>query len=64
MFNAALTYRTGPLEVAVFANNIFQQNYFESYIEKTTLQLAGLPASDLGIAGDRRRIGARIGVKF
>src|SRR3546814_20079170 len=40
-----------------FANNIFDKDYFESYIEKTTLQLAGLPASDLGITGDRQRYG-------
>jgi len=31
---------------------------------KTTLQLAGLPASDLGIVGDRRRIGARVRFQF
>lgn len=64
LVNASITYRTGPLELSVFANNIFQTDYFDSYIEKTTLQLAGLPASDLGIVGDRRRVGARIRFQF
>ena len=64
LVNASIAYRHGPVEVAVFANNLLQADYFESYIEKTTLQLAGLPASDLGIVGDRRRIGARLNFKF
>ncbi len=64
LVNAAITYRSGPLELAVFANNLLQKEYFDAYIEKTTLQLAGLPASDLGIIGDRRRIGARLGFRF
>ena len=62
--NASIAYRTGPVEVALFANNIFNTKYFESYIEKTTLALAGLPASDLGITGDRRRYGVRASLKF
>lgn len=64
LVNTSITYRTGPLELSVFANNIFQTDYFDSYIEKTTLQLAGLPASDLGIVGDRRRVGARVRFQF
>jgi iron complex outermembrane receptor protein len=64
LVNTAITYRTGPIELAVFANNLLQKDYFDAYIEKTTLQLAGLPASDLGIIGDRRRIGVRLGFRF
>ncbi|USU11472.1 TonB-dependent receptor [Sphingomonadaceae bacterium OTU29THOMA1] len=64
LVNTAITYRSGPLELAIFANNLLQKDYFDAYIEKTTLQLAGLPASDLGIIGDRRRIGARLGFRF
>jgi iron complex outermembrane receptor protein len=62
--NASIAYRTGPVEIALFANNLFNTEYFESYIEKTTLLLAGLPASDLGITGDRRRYGVRASLKF
>lgn len=64
LVNAQLAYRTGPIELSVFANNLLQAEYFDSYIERTTLQLAGLPASDLGIVGDRRRIGARVRFDF
>jgi iron complex outermembrane receptor protein len=64
LFNAAISYRHGPFEVSLFANNIFSEEYFESYIEKTTLQLAGLPASDLGIIGDRARYGIRARFQF
>ncbi|HEV2568769.1 TonB-dependent receptor [Sphingomonas sp.] len=64
LVNAAATYRHGPFELGVFANNLFNKDYFESYIEKTTLQLAGLPASDLGIIGDRRRYGVRASFRF
>ena len=64
LVGGSVTFRTGPFEIAGFVSNLFDKDYFESYIEKTTLQLAGLPASDLGITGDRRRYGVRVGVKF
>jgi iron complex outermembrane receptor protein len=64
LVNASITYKTGPFEFALFGNNLFNKNYFESYIEKTTLQLANLPASDLGIIGDRRRYGIRASFKY
>jgi iron complex outermembrane recepter protein len=64
LVNGSITWHTGPFDVAVFANNLLNKKYFESYIEKTTLQLAGLPASDLGIIGDLRRYGVRVGFKF
>src|SRR3546814_13259647 len=62
--NASIAYRTGPVEVALFATNLFNTEYFESYIEQTTLALAGLPPPDLGITDDRRRSGCRASLKF
>ncbi len=62
--NASIAYKVGPVEISAFANNLFDVRYFDSYIEKTTLQLAGLPASDLGLIGDHRRIGARVRLAF
>ncbi|SFS09911.1 TonB-dependent receptor [Sphingomonas jatrophae] len=67
--NSSIVYRTGPLELSAFVNNIFKKKYFESYIEKTTLQLAGInfpgaPATDLGIIGDLRRYGVRAALRF
>ena len=64
LVNAQVTYAHGPLEFSLFANNAFNEDYFESYIERTTLALAGLPASDLGIVGDRGRYGARVRFAF
>ena len=45
-------------------NNLFNTKYYESYIERTTLVLAGLPNSDVGIMGDKRRYGVRTRVRF
>ena len=64
LVGGSITWRTGPFEISGFVRNLFDKDYFESYIEKTTLQLAGLPASDLGLAGDRRRYGLRLGVRY
>lgn len=64
LVNASVGYRNGPFELTAFVNNAFQSNYFDSYIEKTTLILAGIPASDLAIIGDRRRYGVRARVRF
>ncbi|ATE64539.1 TonB-dependent receptor [Rhizorhabdus dicambivorans] len=64
LVNGSIAYRHGPVELALFGTNLFNKKYFESYIEKTTLQLAGLPASDLGIIGDRRRYGVRASFAF
>ncbi|KRB86449.1 hypothetical protein ASE00_07040 [Sphingomonas sp. Root710] len=64
LVNGSIGWKHGPFELAAFVNNLFNKDYFESYIEKTTLQLAGLPASDLGIIGDRRRYGVRASFAF
>jgi iron complex outermembrane receptor protein len=64
LVNGSITYKTGPFELAIFGNNLLNKKYFDAYIEKTTLQLAGLPASDLGIIGDRRRYGIRASFKY
>ncbi|UUR08117.1 TonB-dependent receptor [Sphingomonas glaciei] len=66
LVNGAITYRIGGIEVAGFVNNLFNQDYFDSYIEQTTLALAVpfLPPSDLGIIGDRRRYGVRARFRF
>jgi len=63
--NGSITFATaGGMELSVFGNDLFNKHYFDAYIEKTTLQLAGLPASDLGIIGDLRRYGVRASFKF
>ncbi|QNN65281.1 TonB-dependent receptor [Sphingomonas rhizophila] len=62
--NTSLTYKIGDVEITGFVNNVFNTKYFESYIERTTLILAGLPNSDVGIIGDKRRYGIRTRVRF
>ncbi|MET0137729.1 MAG: TonB-dependent receptor, partial [Sphingobium sp.] len=64
LVDASITYRRGIAEFSLFANNLFNERYFDSYIEKTTLQLANIPPSDVGIVGDRRRIGVRTSLIF
>jgi iron complex outermembrane recepter protein len=64
LINGAITYRTGGLEISAFVNNLFDKRYWESYIERTTLVLAGLPNSDVGIIGDKRRYGVRTSFRF
>lgn len=64
LLNGAVTYSIGAIEVSAFVNNLFNKKYFESYIERTTLILAGLPNSDVGIIGDKRRYGIRTRFKF
>ena len=62
LINASLTYRMPHLELALFGTNLFDRQYFESYIDSSALIRAGLPAalaSDLGLMGDRRRVGIR-----
>ena len=56
LVNASVIYRIDDFEVGPFVNNLFNQNYLESYIEKTTLILAGLPATATSVSsGDKRR---------
>ncbi|RVQ69714.1 TonB-dependent receptor [Croceicoccus ponticola] len=64
LVGGSATYRTGPVQISAFVSNLFKEEYWESFIERTTLQLAGLPASDLGIMGDSRRVGVRAALNF
>lgn len=65
LINGSITYRVNRIEVSAFVDNLFNKKYFESYIEKTTLALAGLPiVSDIGIVGDLRRVGVRARLRF
>ena len=54
------------VELAVFATNLFNEKYTESYIDRSALVRAGLAAiaSDLAIPGDRRRIGVRASYRY
>ena len=63
--NASITWRRNGLEAAVFVNNAFDTEYYESYIDSSVLSVAGLPAlGSLGLIGDGRRVGVRLGYSF
>jgi len=63
--NASITYRVNNIELAVFSNNLFDEEYYESYIDSSVLTAAGVPAlGNLGQIGDGRRIGVRLGYSF
>jgi iron complex outermembrane receptor protein len=67
LINGSIVYHRGALEMAVFATNLFDTKYFESYIDGSALAAAGLPpplVSDLGLEGDRRRVGLRATWRF
>lgn len=63
--NASIAYRWDGFEVAVFSNNLFDEEYYESFIDSSVLSVAGLPAlGSLGLIGDGRRVGVRFGYSF
>jgi len=63
--NATISYRIDGIEFAIFSNNLFDEDYYDSYIDSSTLTAAGLPAlGSLGQIGDGRRVGVRVGYSF
>ena len=67
LVNASVAWQAGPLEVAAFATNLFNEKYIETYLDASLLRRAGLPAplvSNLAIQSPRRRIGIRGTVRF
>jgi iron complex outermembrane recepter protein len=67
LINGSIAYRRGAWEAALFATNLFDKKYFESYLDSSALAAAGLPrplVSDLGLEGDRRRVGIRGSWRF
>lgn len=71
LLNASLTYRAANWEFALYGSNLTDEDYFQTYIDKSLLQdalgpIALIPgvANNLGIVGDGRRVGARLGFYF
>lgn len=63
--NASITWTYDRYQLAVFANNLFDEEYYDSYIDSSVLTVAGLPAlGSLGLMGDGRRVGVRGRVRF
>jgi iron complex outermembrane receptor protein len=66
LVNAAITYRFQSVDVSLFAANLLDDEYLESYIDKSLLQSAGLGqlSHNVGLQGERRRVGMRATWKF
>jgi iron complex outermembrane receptor protein len=68
LVNASITYRFPSVEIALFATNITDEKYLESYIDHTLLESIGIfpPPfiQNLGIQGERRRVGLRATWRF
>lgn len=66
LVNTSLTLVHGDINVALFATNLFDEDYTESYIDRSLLEKAGLAflATNLAIQGDGRRVGIRASVNF
>ena len=63
--NLSVAWRRDNLELAVFANNVFDTEYYESYVDSSLLTALGVPAlGSLGLIGDGRRVGVRFGYNF
>ena len=66
LVNTSITYTHGRYELALFATNLTNTKYFESYLDSSLLSTAGLGAyaHDLGVLADLRRVGVRASYKF
>ncbi|RYF93819.1 MAG: TonB-dependent receptor [Caulobacteraceae bacterium] len=66
LVNSSLTFVHGEVNVALFATNLFDEDYTESYLDRSLLEKAGLAflATNLAIQGDGRRVGIRASVNF
>ncbi len=65
--NASLTWQTPHFDVGVFATNLTDAKYIESYLDKSLLGRAGVPdflVNNLAIQGNRQRIGMRGTIRF
>ena len=49
--NTSVSYRRGDFTATLFANNLFDEEYFESFIDGSLLQALGLLNQDLGMLG-------------
>jgi len=65
--NANVAYEWDNYTVALFATNLLDEDYYDSYLDQSLLSAFGFPAAavhNLGITGDERRIGVRLAARF
>lgn len=67
LVNASIGWQTKHFDIALFGTNLTDSKYIESYLDKSLLGRAGLPAplvNNLVIQGNRRRVGLRGTIRF
>lgn len=67
IMNASVAWQHDNVEIALFATNLFDEKYQESHLDASLLTRAGLPPgldNNLGIQGQRQRIGIRASLDF
>lgn len=67
LVNANLAYEHGDWTVALWGTNLTDEQYYESYLDSSLLSALGLSGPlvhNLGITGDRRRVGVRVAARF
>lgn len=67
LWNASLNWHHGQLSARLFAQNMTDEDYLESYIDGSLLARAGVPAvlvADLGLYGQGRRTGITLTYDF
>ncbi|MFN6936118.1 MAG: hypothetical protein ACK4NZ_13335, partial [Tsuneonella sp.] len=67
LVNGSLTWKTKIIDVGIWASNLFNEKYSETYIDSSALRRAGLPGplvQNLAIQGNRRRVGLRGTIRF
>jgi iron complex outermembrane receptor protein len=67
LVNANITWDLDTWYVALWATNLTDEIYYESYLDESLLSTPGFPpplVNNLGITSDGRRVGLRVGVNF
>ena len=67
LVNGSIGWHTEKFEIAVYGTNLLNEKYIETFIDKSLLRRAGLPAviqQNLAIQGVRRRVGLRGTIRF
>lgn len=65
--NLNIAYEWDRYTVGVFATNLLDEEYYDSYLDSSLLSAFGFPAAavqNLGITGDGRRVGIRLNARF
>ncbi|MFT3727092.1 MAG: TonB-dependent receptor [Terricaulis sp.] len=67
LVNSNLTYERANWSIGLWATNLTDERYYESYLDSSLLSAFGFSGPlvhNLGITGDRRRVGVRLTARF